>query len=422
MARKFLIPLIFILFGVLLAFGLLEAAVRITGKTPPAGEPAFFWQDDKRFGWFHAPGAEGYYFNPPGEYNAYAKVNSAGLMDREYSLAKPEGVYRILVLGDSFAEGLRVPMDATFHSILEEELNAAGKRVEVINAGVAGWGTDQELLFYREIGRKYKPDMVLLAFFPGNDIMNNAIALESKNFGGVKKPYFLLEDGQLVLHNQPVGSEAGLGSETGASESGQQLIPEHPPLAFLLPLLQHSAFYRYFIPRLRVIAPGFALKLAQWGLIEPGSETRNARQGPDYIPLAYGVYKTPLDEPWQEGWRITEALLAEMKKEVEADGATLRVVVIPAQLQVEPAVWRHILQTFPAMQAYQWDLDQPNVMLAAILQKQGTPYLDLLPIFRAWNGPTLFFPIDGHWNERGHRLAGESLFDWLNPDIPKTDH
>ncbi len=418
MARKILVSLLLILFGVLLAFGMLEVFVRISGKTPPSGEPAFFWQDDKRFGWFHAPGAAGDYFNPPGEYNAYAKVNSAGLIDQEYSPKKPEGVYRILVLGDSFTEGLRVPMDAAFHSILEQNLNAAGKRVEVINGGVAGWGTDQELLFYREMGRKYEPDMVLLAFFPGNDVMNNAIALESKNFGSVRKPYFLLEDGELALHNQPVGSEPGPAAAGEPSSPEPSLIPQHPPLAFLQPILQHSAFYRYFIPRLRVIAPGFALRLAQWGLIEPGSETSNAEQGPDYIPVAYGVYKTPLDAPWREGWRITEALLAQLKSEVEADGAAFRVVVLPDQMQVEPAAWRHVLQSYPAMQQYAWDLDQPNRTLADILARQQTPFLDLLPIFRAWDGPTLFFPIDGHWNARGHRLAGDSLTQWLQNDIP----
>jgi len=420
MIRKILISALLILFGVLLAFGVLEIFVRVSGKTPPTGEPAFFWQDDERFGWFHTPGAEGYYFNPPGEYNAYAKVNSAGFIDQEYTQEKPAGVYRILVVGDSFTEGLRVPMEATFHSILEKELNAAGKRVEVINAGVAGWGTDQELLFYQEVGRAYQPDMVLLAFFPGNDIMNNTIALESKNFGAVRKPYFLLEDGRLALHNQPVGSESEPVTAEDNAAPAPQLIPEHPPLAFLLPVLQHSAFYRYFIPRLRVLAPGLALKLAQWGLITPGSETRRAEQETDYVPITYGVYKTPLDPPWQEGWHITQALLAQFKSNVETDGGEFRVVVIPSQVQVDPAAWAHILQSYPAMQEEQWDLDQPNQRLAEILHAQKTPYLDLLPIFRAWDGPPLFFPIDGHWNEQGHRLAGESLTRWLMDIVPSS--
>jgi hypothetical protein len=77
-----------------------------------------------------------------------------------------------------------------------------------------------------------------------------------------------------------------------------------------------------------------------------------------------------------------------------------------------------MFQIYPAMQNYEWDLDQPNRELAEILDAQQTPYLDLLPVFRAWDGPPLFFPIDGHWNERGHKLAGDALTQWLQDDIP----
>ncbi|MCP4167550.1 MAG: hypothetical protein GY759_16895 [Chloroflexi bacterium] len=142
--RRKLAPLLLILFGVILACAILEMAVRVLGMDPPSGDPAFFWADDDRFGWYHEAGAEGYYFNPAGEYYAYARVNSAGLIGQEYTEAKPDGVFRILVLGDSFTEGLRLPMDASFHSYIEQALNSGGaQKVEVINAGVAGWGTDQ---------------------------------------------------------------------------------------------------------------------------------------------------------------------------------------------------------------------------------------------------------------------------------------
>ncbi len=77
MARKILVSLLLILFGVLLAFGVLEVFVRISGKTPPSGEPAFFWQDDKRFGWFHAPGAAGDYFNWVRPFSVEAFATSA---------------------------------------------------------------------------------------------------------------------------------------------------------------------------------------------------------------------------------------------------------------------------------------------------------------------------------------------------------
>ncbi|HEY52606.1 MAG TPA: hypothetical protein G4N94_04035 [Caldilineae bacterium] len=415
MSRRSVFSLLLILFGVLLACGLLEGAVRVLGMDPPRGEPAFFWQDDERFGWFHAPGAEGWYFNPAGEYNAYARVNAAGLIDKDYPETKPDGVYRILVLGDSFTEGLRIPMDAAFHSVVERELRPeSGKKVEVINGGVAGWGTDQQLLFYREVGRNYRPDLVLVAFFPANDVMNNTISLESENFGGVRKPYFLLEDGELVLHNYPVGSESQpeRSSDSPAEEPEPAPTPA-PPLEFTRPALGHSALYRYLVPRLRVAAPGLALKLARWGLIPRGSETSNAAQGPDYIPIAYGVYHDPLTPEWESGWQTTAAILAELKKQVEQDGARLAVVILPAQEQVVPGVWEMTLRRFPAMQSASWDLEQPNRRLAEILHDLGVPALDLLPVFRAADGASLFFPIDRHWNEQGHELAGEALVEWL---------
>lgn len=415
-SRRLLFPLLFALLGSLLACGLLEAAVRVLGMDPPSGEPAFFWQDDARFGWYHIPGAAGYYFNPAGEYNAYARVNAAGLIDQDYAETRPDDVFRILVLGDSFSEGLRLPMDAAFHSLIERDLRLeSGKQVEVINGGVAGWGTDQQVLFYREIGRRYQPDLVLVAFFPANDIMNNSVALESANFGGVKKPFFLLEDqldspNQLVLHNFPVGSE-DVGMFAPASPTAAP--PSSAPAPDLSALLQHSALYRYLVPRLRLAAPGLTLTLARLGFIKPGAETNNAAQGPDYIPVAYGVYRSPPDDAWEQGWALTAALLAALQAEVEADGGQLALLILPAQEQVEAGAWQRNLAQFPAMKTHIWDVTQPNRRLAAILDAQAIPYLDLLPDFQAWDGPGLFFPIDRHWNERGHALAAAHIQAWL---------
>jgi hypothetical protein len=272
------------------------------------------------------------------------------------------------------------------------------------------------LLFYREVGRNYRPDLVLAAFFPANDVMNNTVSLESENFGGVRKPYFLVEDGELVLHNYPVGSEPQ--PERSSTPPADEPEPEptptpDPPLDFTQPALEHSALYRYLVPRLRVAASGLALKLARWGLIPPGSETSNAAKGSDYIPIAYGIYHDPLTSEWESGWQTTAAILAELKKQVEQDGARLAVVILPAQEQAVPGVWEMNLQRFPAMQSAAWDLDQPNSRLAAILNELDTPYLDLLPLFRAADGASLFFPIDRHWNEQGHELAGEAITEWL---------
>jgi hypothetical protein len=96
-------------------------------------------------------------------------INSQGLRDYEYSLAKPPGVYRILLLGDSTTFGWGVPLTDTSAKILERELNAQHvpgyPRFEVINSGVGNYDTVQEVTYYKTQGRNFHPDLVVLGYF-----------------------------------------------------------------------------------------------------------------------------------------------------------------------------------------------------------------------------------------------------------------
>jgi hypothetical protein len=85
-------------------------------------------------------------------------------------LAKPEGTYRILVLGDSTTFGWGVPVEKPYAKLLEQKLNenlrpGGPKRFEVMNTGVGNYNTAQEVAYFKERGRLYKPDMVILGFF-----------------------------------------------------------------------------------------------------------------------------------------------------------------------------------------------------------------------------------------------------------------
>ena len=86
------------------------------------------------------------------------------------------------MLGDSYAEALQVPIEETFWTLLPQHLArcgfAPGKQIEAINFGVSGYGTAQELLTLRHRAWDYAPDLVLVPFFPGNDVRNNSKALE----------------------------------------------------------------------------------------------------------------------------------------------------------------------------------------------------------------------------------------------------
>ncbi len=102
-----------------------------------------------------------------------SRTNSEGFRDYEWTLAKPAGTKRIVILGDSMAEGYQVNIDETFAKVLERNLNAYGKqRYEVMNFGMSGFGTVQELYCFKEHVLKYKPDICILAYHVGDNEKN----------------------------------------------------------------------------------------------------------------------------------------------------------------------------------------------------------------------------------------------------------
>lgn len=444
LVSRFLRALIASAFGIILAIVILEVAVRALHLAPPAEPVGNFWQSPHpQFGWYHVPGASGLSYDAFGEYNVRVTINSKGLRDEEIPYEKPqsagttsaagcdESMYRILLLGDSFVEGMRTELRQTAGKVLEARLNeGAGssancpaRRFQVITAGVGAWGADQELLWFRHEGVKYHPDLVLLMFFTANDFLNDSEALETANVGGVYKPFFALQNGQLALKYFPFDPKTAPAVPTQAEGDKQEPAPEaspQPPLAFLGSWLhQHSALQRYLTPRLQEAAPGLALTLARWGLMEVGRAAKKVALGPNYIPLAYEFYARPRDPAWDEAVAITAALLAQLNHEVEAVGARFAVVIANAQEQVNPAAWQSILRRYPAMQARAeagqvWDLTQPNRDLAAMLGQTTIPFLDLLPIFQAQPArPPLYLPRDGHWTVAGERVAGEAMAAFL---------
>ncbi|MBI4847222.1 MAG: hypothetical protein HY808_01405 [Nitrospirae bacterium] len=109
------------------------------------------------------------------EFSHKIATNSQGFRGKkEYSITKDSDVYRIIVLGDSVTFGYGVEDKETFSAILEKKLSLV-KKVEVINMGVSGFGTAEELIKLRKEGFNYNPDLVILGYFP-NDHFNNIIS------------------------------------------------------------------------------------------------------------------------------------------------------------------------------------------------------------------------------------------------------
>ncbi|HEY2943353.1 MAG TPA: HEAT repeat domain-containing protein [Vicinamibacteria bacterium] len=88
--------------------------------------------------------------------------NSDGLRDREHAVDKPRGVRRVACLGDSVTLGYGIRPQEAWPQVLEDVIDARGQRAEVFNVAFGGWSTRQELIAYRRLARKYRPDDVLL--------------------------------------------------------------------------------------------------------------------------------------------------------------------------------------------------------------------------------------------------------------------
>src|SRR5262249_4564328 len=88
------------------------------------------------------------------------RLNAAGLRsDHEYQKTPPSGLLRIAAFGDSFVYGSEVDGKEAWPAVLEQN-----RRIEVLNYGVPGYGTDQAYLRYQGEGDEYRPQLVLLGF------------------------------------------------------------------------------------------------------------------------------------------------------------------------------------------------------------------------------------------------------------------
>lgn len=127
--------------------------------------------------------------------SAEVHTNAQGIRaDRDFPLERRGELSRIVLLGDSFIWGEDVSNDETFATVLEDLLGDS----EVINLGVHGYGTDQQLLRLRLEGFPFEPDVVLLGFYD-QDLYRNVL-----RFRDYAKPRFKVQGDDLSLENTPV--------------------------------------------------------------------------------------------------------------------------------------------------------------------------------------------------------------------------
>ena len=375
--KRLAIPLALLLGSAVFALAAFEIVLRAIGYSAP-----IWFEPDPRLGWRMRPGLAARYTQ---EGRGFVRANAEGMRDRDHLPDKPAGVYRIAVLGDSYAEARQVEREQAFWALLPGELAAcgfqSGSEIEVLNFGVSGYGTAQEYLMLESTAIRYQPDLVLLQFTNGNDVRNNSFALEPEK----ERPFFMLGgDGALRIDESYASSPGFRARSSFGSELARKATDRSRVLQLARFMKEHS-----FFPRAHA---GDALEQG----LEPA------------------VLAAPRDALWEDAWRVTEGLIAKTGEFARRNGAGFVVVTVPYAIQVHPdARQRAALQAKLGVS----DLFYPDRRVARAAGKSGLLALPLAPEMQqlAEKSGAYFHGFErsglgrGHWNAEGHRAAARII-------------
>lgn len=329
-------------------------------------------QPDARCGWKLIPGRAtrlrwlGY------DYRVTA--NSLGFPGPEYAPAREPGSLRIMVTGDAFTSAEGVDTELAWPRLLEKELSALapGRRVEVLNFAVTGYGPSQYAAVIEEYAPVYRPDAVVIGLF-GNDFQDVLVADDDFRAG--------IGFGLPPAHGRPSWTR-----------------PHHLRRWFRLNVAGPVAE----LLRRRPDPNGWFL--GQFALLERGR--------PDLA----------------QGRPLVAARLARIKAVADSLGATLALAVVPAPAQVcgprDLAYWPRFVDLADSSR---FDLDQPQRLAAAVAAELGVPAWDLRPALKAAaHGGGAAEPAGAcpyqrrnlHWTAAGHRAAAAEIARRLAGAIP----
>jgi len=383
--------LLLVCFGLICGLLMTEILLRVVGYSAP-----LFYAPDYYRGVALRPNVAGIYQR---EGRNYVSINSAGLRDREHQIAKPADTIRIALLGDSYCEAMQLRLEQTFWSLLQQRTEScgafAGKHVELINFGVSGYGTGQELITLQQQVWQYSPDIVMLVVTTNNDISDNMRELKKTN----QIPYFYYRNNELVEDDAFRKSPAFRWQRV-------------------------ARIGTWFRDHLRTVQLGYEVQLiiktkldeprARQGSKVPASAPAPATKPPaDEITVENMIYLEPDDAVWNEAWQVTEGLIREIHREVQQKSAGFFLVIGSNPIQVHPD--RAVRERFRSYLGVD-DLFYPNLRLEKLASADMIQFIDLAPPMQRFADEKQVFLHgfgkeigNGHWNADGHRLAADLI-------------
>lgn len=346
----------------------------------------------------------------PGQ-NVSVKINSLGLRGEEVAYEKKPGVKRILILGDSYTFGVYVGNEETYSSVLESKLRQAGYEVEVLNAGYAGgFETDQQYVWLMKEGLKYKPDIIILGFFHGNDITG----IKEENW--VEKD----ENGWPTKYKDPnmkVDENGIIRSNRNDNKTvGAEFI-------YRLPLLRESHFLIALVNKMTFYLSRLEARLNSSTLPPPGYSVV-------YYPQIFGssteaFYQKYYHQTAPEviaGFKAKEEIFRKIVERMDQvaveNGAKFLLLMIPFNFEVQPEKFNQIIfrdkEEYGLIKTFKDKLpvDYFNLLKPTLAEK-GIKYIDVLELMKT--NPGHYYPDNGevHLNPAGHIFVADQLQKYL---------
>ena len=271
--------------GIVLALAAGEVLLRIVGapEVAPVRRGRFQLSADPRLVFEPVPGLAS--AGSPDSFLEYeGRSNRLGYRDRDHALAKPPGTYRIVVLGDSIAAGYRIRRtEDTFPALLEQSLR--GLPVEVLNFGVTGYNTAQEVETLRTRALAFHPDLVLVAY----------------------------------CHNDRRPPDPRIVQALREAGGGRRVVP----LAAAEPVLVHSALYRFLRYAAFQAQQSETSDPAQGNTVEPSLRELGALSRREGFEVLLAVFPY-LPKLYEQEHAREHAKLARLARELGFDHLDLR--------------------------------------------------------------------------------------------------
>jgi lysophospholipase L1-like esterase len=355
------------------------------------------------------------------EFRYHWESNGLGLRYRELPLRRTRGVRRVFVVGDSVTAGEGVETRDRFTELLEAsaESDPAGAR-EWINGGLGGQGVLQYARLFHWVGTRYRPDALLICV-NANDLAD----VDPR--GGPARVY----DVAIEPHDGPARAFHALWprvwgrwyrTRTGLAPT----VPDSWDLELFDPAEVERIARAQRIPEDRI---------REWRARLPEDWLEEAAQGriyayllswgllrPDFYTLAHDVTGPDAERRWS----VMRELLGELASDARGRGVAVAMTFLPGPYLFDASLYRDgaraPFHTLGGTVRPEWCRETTEIQrrlrdLAADLE---VPFLDLTEAFRAHSaaGEQLVFPIDGHWNPAGHRLAAQEIAAWLRERNP----